>query len=664
MHTGPNFDLHGAFTPMEPSPRRPPEFAPERVSRPQRWDRARGRAALGFVTLSLLALVVVPIWTAGRTQAIRQEIRIVLEPARAQADRMQTAMLRQVVASRGYRITGDDHFLEGYQAAVAEQRDAYRRLQPYAARLGPPVQHLLEDFRHAAMGWERSQEAPLVAPLSGDAVGPALRTGEELYRAVLIAGERLDARLRQETVDRRAAIRLEEERAVWLTSLLSALALIAALLVLALSRRLRRLSDDTMRLYAEAVEEHERAEVATGRLRATQKIIDAELAHSTVDELLEAVLRHSCEALSCETATLLLMDADGRSLTVRAAYGPRQAGRLNRRVAVGEGFAGRIAAMREPLLVEELSELELTNPFLRRSAFSRIGAPLRLGDEVIGVVHLGAAGPRRFTGDDLRLIRLVADRSARAIERVRLFEAAVEGNRAKSEFLATMSHELRTPLNAVIGYADLLRMGVPARLPDEALAYVQRIDESARHLIGVIESILTFSRAEAEEEEVHAEEVGMAALVRSAVEIIVPLAARKGLRMHVDLEDAPAAIVTDVQKVRQILLNLLGNAVKFTDTGEIVLTVRSQGGELLMQVRDTGIGIHPDHQRRAFEPFWQVDQTHTRAAGGTGLGLAVSQSLARLLGGEISVESVPGAGSTFQFALPVVQVEREIALPA
>jgi signal transduction histidine kinase len=230
---------------------------------------------------------------------------------------------------------------------------------------------------------------------------------------------------------------------------------------------------------------------------------------------------------------------------------------------------------------------------------------------------------------------------------------AERANRVKSEFLATMSHELRTPLNAMLGYTDLLLAGVPEPVSDSTKQKVERIEVNARHLLELIEEILTFSRLEAGKERLEIEEVHPEDVVREVQALMEPLAIGKGLAFVCETPPETPLIRTDPRKLRQILINLAGNAIKFTDHGEVRLRLESTGDELCFSVQDTGAGIAPEHLERIFEPFWQVQGGSTRTAGGTGLGLSVSRHLARLMGGELTVQSRPGEGATFSALLPL-----------
>jgi signal transduction histidine kinase len=236
-----------------------------------------------------------------------------------------------------------------------------------------------------------------------------------------------------------------------------------------------------------------------------------------------------------------------------------------------------------------------------------------------------------------------------------LAERANAANDAKSTFLATMSHELRTPLTAIIGYEELLVEGVFGELTSDQRRHLGRIKVSAAHLLALIDQVLTLARLDAGQERISLETIAVADLLEWTVTLIEPLALAKGLTFAVLLSDAEVSACTirsDLTKVRQILVNLLGNAVKFTDRGGVELTVSHAADAVHFAIRDSGIGISSGDVDRVFGAFWQVEQRPTRTAGGSGLGLSVSRRLARLLGGDVTISSERGVGSTFTFILP------------
>ena len=234
---------------------------------------------------------------------------------------------------------------------------------------------------------------------------------------------------------------------------------------------------------------------------------------------------------------------------------------------------------------------------------------------------------------------------------------AEEANRAKADFLAVMSHELRTPLNAVLGYVDLILAGIPEPIPAASTKQLERVRLAARHLLSLIEEILAFSRIEAGRETVRPEDIDLADLARQAVDLVEPLARDQGLELHLRGADEPIPARMDPSKVLQILHNLLANAIKFTEEGEVRVELATDEGMVELRVVDTGVGILPENQVRIFDSFWQVERPETRSQGGTGLGLSVSRELSRMLGGDLTVESVPGKGSTFTARLPLRAVE-------
>lgn len=293
----------------------------------------------------------------------------------------------------------------------------------------------------------------------------------------------------------------------------------------------------------------------------------------------------------------------------------------------------------------------------RMSVAGQVGeamaAPLIAHDQVMGVLLVvRAPSSPPFAERDERRLALVADHAALALWKSRLLEQALAASEARSNFLATMSHELRTPLTALTGYGELLADQIVGPLGEGPMEMVERMRSVTHDLTDMVDELLTFSSLEAGREQLHLGEVASGDLLHAAVAVVEPLARQKGLavRTHVPA-DAPS-LLTDPDKVRQVLVNLAGNAVKFTDVGEVSFDVESDPTEVRFLIRDTGPGIPADGQERIFQPFTQLEGGLTRRHGGTGLGLYIASRLAGILGGRIELASRPGSGSTFALVLP------------
>jgi PAS domain S-box-containing protein len=281
---------------------------------------------------------------------------------------------------------------------------------------------------------------------------------------------------------------------------------------------------------------------------------------------------------------------------------------------------------------------------------SAIFAPVLWEGRGLGAIFVGRDHVSSFSEKEIALLGTFADQAAIAIENVRLVNQVQVASRHKSEFLANMSHELRTPLNAIIGFTRIVMRRSQESLEAKQYENLEKILASGEHLLALINSILDLSKIEAGRIEVQPGEVGLAPVLEQCVRTVEPLA-RVTLVKEFDGE-LPRMYV-DEEKLRQIVINLLSNAAKFTDQGAIRLKAHAANGSVAIAVSDSGIGIPPDKLEMIFEEFEQVDATNTRAHGGTGLGLAIARRLARLMGGDITAESALGAGSTFRLILPL-----------
>ena len=293
--------------------------------------------------------------------------------------------------------------------------------------------------------------------------------------------------------------------------------------------------------------------------------------------------------------------------------------------------------------------------------------PPAVGFEAVGKMQQSARLVP-FVGDSgiegvVILIQDVTERIVRERELNAAKDKAEAASKTKSEFLAAISHELRTPLTAILGYADLMESQIGGTLTANQQDYVSRIISGAWHLIKIIEEILTFSSVEAKKYEVVLAPSNVSDTINQTVALLEHQAASKSITLTVDLDEPLAVIETDSLKVRQVLLNVIGNAIKFTDRGNICVQLRRDFKNIYVRVIDTGMGIPERLHALVFEPFVQADQSATRVKGGTGLGLPLSRNLAELLGGELTLERSDTAGSVFLLCLPRTHLPKEVPAP-
>jgi signal transduction histidine kinase len=343
--------------------------------------------------------------------------------------------------------------------------------------------------------------------------------------------------------------------------------------------------------------------------------------------------------------------------------------------------------------LDELADDQHRNLLRELGARSFLMVPMRARGRTLGAVTFVSDAQRSYDDADLLLAEDLGRRCAMAIDNARLYreahdarvsaedasaraetaredaayaaqraealraaadtarEEAETANRSKASFLMTMSHEFRTPLGIVLGYVDLLIDEIAGPVNEAQRKQLQRIGTASRHLLRLIEEILTISQVNAGRGELRLEEVDLSALLRDAAALLAPMAECKGLALPLVLPDEPIVFPTDPGKFRQIVFNLTANAVKFTSTGEVRISLSEDDQGVVLRVSDTGPGIRPEDAKHLFESFWQARESAARDTRGTGLGLAITRQLARLLGGDVRVESTPGEGSTFTVRL-------------
>jgi signal transduction histidine kinase len=342
-------------------------------------------------------------------------------------------------------------------------------------------------------------------------------------------------------------------------------------------------------------------------------------------------------------------------------------------IRLGEGATGQAAVRRAPVEIADVLDTRqyqvtrIQAVFTRHGYRSALSIPLLLEQRILGALTVWRRDPGSFPPETVNLLQTFATQSALAIQNARLFrEIEAKGrelevaSRHKSQFLANMSHELRTPLNAILGYTELLNDGIYGDLPQKAGDVMARIDRSGKHLLGLINDVLDLSKIEAGQLELTLADYALAEVVNAVVTQVESLAAEKRLILQATVAQSLPAGRGDERRLAQVLLNLVGNAIKFTEVGSVRIVAYGDGDAFVVSVADTGPGIAEADRQRIFEEFQQADTSSTRKKGGTGLGLSIARRIVELHGGRIWVESTVGRGSTFSFRIPM-RVERQVA---
>ncbi|MBP1740604.1 MAG: histidine kinase,HAMP protein,histidine kinase,cache, partial [Deltaproteobacteria bacterium] len=419
-------------------------------------------------------------------------------------------------------------------------------------------------------------------------------------------------------------------------------------------------SKDKVEEYSRTLEH--KVEVRTQELARSVKEMEAlgEVSHavsSTLDlqTVLATIVAHAAKLSGAEAATHQL--GDELIQIIRES-----------RIRLGKTVVGRAGMNRAPVQLPDILD-EPPFPLLeaiKQAGFrAMLAVPLLREDKLIGSLVVGRKTPGQFRKETVHLLENLAAHSALAIHNARLFREIEEKGRQleiagkhKSEFLANMSHELRTPLNAILGYTQLILDKIYGDVPEKIREVLERLEKNGVHLLGLINNVLDLSKIEAGRLSLSLNDYSIQEVVQTVFTAVESLAAEKNLALKVTVPRSLTAGRGDGQRIAQVLLNLVGNAIKFTEEGEVRVDVTTSNGNFLVSVSDTGPGLSEADQQKIFEEFNQADNSSTRKKGGTGLGLSIARRITEMHGGQIWVESSLGKGSTFRFTVPV-RVERQ-----
>jgi signal transduction histidine kinase len=385
-------------------------------------------------------------------------------------------------------------------------------------------------------------------------------------------------------------------------------------------------------------------QASTTALRKLQAVSDAALAHLSLDELLDELLERIREALDADTSALLMLDRENQELVARAAKGLEEEVERGTRIPFGKGFAGRIAATRDIVTIEDVDHSYVLNPILsEKGVKSLLGAPLLVGDHVLGVVHVGTLTPRIFTRDDGELLRVVSSRAALAIDRALAYEQVVRLTELQRDFVALAAHELRTPVTTVYGLAaTLAHRELP---PEQAAALQQTLHEQAERMSRLVEQLLDLSRLDTATIRVNPEPIALKAEIEQIVRGSA-LGHEAEVEVHVPDDQG---VVVDRTVLERVIANLVTNAIRY-GAPPVRITSYQDGSDLRVTVQDDGAGIEPEFVPHLFDRFQRSDAARQSGIG-AGLGLSIARLYARAHGGDL-VYDEDAVGARFELVLP------------
>jgi signal transduction histidine kinase len=405
---------------------------------------------------------------------------------------------------------------------------------------------------------------------------------------------------------------------------------------------------------------------SVSELRALGEVSQAVNSTLDLEQVLTTITQRAVQLSRTDAGAIYVFDEARQEFKLRATYGMSDEmiiALTDRHIGTGDAHIGPAATQRKPIQVADVT-LEPAAPVneinLREGYRALLIVPLLRPDHIVGALVVRRKAPGEFPQSTIDLLETFADQSVVAIQNANLFHEIEEkgkqlaiASQHKSQFLANMSHELRTPLNAILGYTELILDSIYGEVPEKAQAVLKRVESNGRHLLGLINDVLDLSKIEAGQLTLSLTDYSMKDVLYNVFSAVEPLANDKKLGFKVEAQPDMPKGHGDERRLTQVVLNLVGNAIKFSDTGAVIIKASATNGTFTVAVQDNGPGISKADQAKIFEEFQQADNSATKKKGGTGLGLSISRRIVEMHGGRLWVESEIGHGSVFQFSLPI-----------
>jgi signal transduction histidine kinase/predicted chitinase len=620
---------------------------------------------VAFIIASLISLVILPIVVSNHTREMRREIVKLGEPARKSANEVQIDLAAEIDRLIAWHVTGQDQYRAAYLAQLVRERENFRILKDLSKKLGGDSSDKLMTLTDAAARWHASIDEGELASnpnLVADVFMTRLFERHPRHDAAMRAAAQLEVSLQDAINDRLQNIRRAESLSVWLTIILTVLALTSALLVAGLGRQMRLLAREAMRRRQEA--EREASEAKMAREGAEREERRAAFLASAGQELAASLdyaqtittLANLIVSNLAEMSVVCIAEADGTLRRAAIAHNdPKREEELAAAAAnattrdVPEAIV-RVMQDREPRVIGAGSSLAHYLWGDGDEERSLMALPLVSRGQTLGIVLAAAPEGKAFTREDAMLAGDLVRHASLAIDNARLYLESQQAVRAREEVLAIVSHDLRNPLNAITLAASLMRSD--SKIPDDDREQLEIISLSANRMSRLIQDLLDVTRLEGGKKlPIEPTRVEVEPLLHEAHELFKVQATASGitLRHEAEAEDVPP-IRADLHRVMQVLSNLIGNAMKFTPHGgTITIRARAKNGDVLFTVSDTGSGIPRENLGDIFNPYWQAKRTERL---GAGLGLSITKGIVEAHGGRIYVDSKPNVGTTFSFTLP------------